>query len=202
MDFVFGLARNSRLVSRIAGDLARAEREHAKTGRAARIFKELRYRTKDSWSRARRVVAKAEHLGKGSNPRFVVTSLGRDEIEAAALYEDLYCARGDMENRIKEQQLFCFADRTSAGTMRANQIRLYFSSIAYTLFAALRRIGLRGTDLARAQCNTIRTKLLKIGAVVRVSVRKVWVSMSRACPYADIFRAAVANLRGPPLAAA
>ena len=114
----------------------------------------------------------------------------------------VYCARGDMENRIKEQQLFCFADRTSAQTMRANQVRLYFSSIAYTLLAALRRIGLRGTELARAQCNTIRSKLLKIGALVRVTARKVWVSMSRACPYADIFRIAVGNLRAPPACAA
>ena len=198
VDYVFGLARNSRLVKRVSKALARAKRKHAATGRAARYFEELRYRTQKSWSRERRVVGKAEHLDKGSNPRFVVTSFTRSRIGPKKLYEDVYCARGDMENRIKEQQLFCFADRTSAQTMRANQVRLYFSSIAYTLLAALRRIGLRGTDLARAQCNTIRTKLLKIGAIVRVSVRKVWVSLSRACPYADIFRAAVANLRGPP----
>ena len=202
VDYVFGLARNSRLVKRVSKSLARAKHKHAATGRAARYFEELRYRTQKSWSRERRVVAKAEHLDKGSNPRFVVTSFTRGRIGPKKLYEDIYCARGDMENRIKEQQLFCFADRTSAQTMRANQVRLYFSSIAYSLLAALRRIGLRGTDLARAQCNTIRTKLLKIGAIVRISVRNVWVSLSRACPYAAIFRAAVANLRGPPLPAA
>jgi hypothetical protein len=202
VDYVFGLARNSRLVKRVSKALTRAKRRHASTGRAARYFEELRYRTQKSWSRDRRVVAKAEHLDKGRNPRFVVTSFTRRQIGPKKLYEAVYCARGDMENRIKEQQLFCFADRTSAQTMRANQVRLYFSSIAYTLLAALRRIGLRGTDLARAQCNTIRTKLLKIGAIVRVSVRKVWVSLSRACPYADIFRTAVANLRAPPPRAA
>ena len=198
VDYVLGLARNSRLVKRIASPLKRAKRRHDQTGRSARYFEEFRYRTKTSWSRERRVIGKAEHLGKGSNPRFVVTSLARYRCGAKKLYEDLYCARGDMENRIKEQQLFCFADRTSAATMRANQVRLYFSSIAYTLLTALRRIGLRGTDLARAQCNTIRTKLLKIGAIVRVTVRKVWVSLSRACPYVDTFRVVVANLRAPP----
>jgi len=196
--YVFGLARNGRLVRRVSRALTRAKRKHKKTGGAARYFEELRYRTRSSWTRERRVVAKAEHLDKGSNPRFIVTSLTRRQIGPKRLYERVYCARGDMENRIKEQQLFCFADRTSAHTMRANQVRLYFSSIAYTLLVASRQIGLRGTDLARAQCNTIRTKLLKIGAVVRVSVRKVWVSLSRACPYADIFRVAVANLRAPP----
>jgi len=198
VDYLFGLARNPRLVDRISGALAQAMAAYERTGAAARVFRELRYRTKKSWSCTRRVVAKAEHLGKGSNPRFVVTSLTKKQVDARELYEDRYCARGDMENRIKEQQLFCFADRTSAGTMRANQTRLYFASIAYTLLEALRRIGLSGTDLVRAQCHTLRTKLLKIGAVVRVSVRKVWVSMTRACPYAEIFRVAVQNLRAPP----
>lgn len=198
VDYVLGLARNSRLVKRIACALSRAQQRHAQTGQPARYFVDFRYRTEKSWSRERRMIGKAEHLDKGSNPRFVVTSLTRKRCGVKKLYEDLYCARGDMENRIKEQQLFCFADRTSTATMRANQTRLYFSSIAYTLLAALRRIGLRGTDLARAQCNTIRAKLLKIGAIVRVTVRKVWVSLSRACPYAGIFRDVVANLRAPP----
>ena len=198
VDFVFGLARNKRLERRISKMLTKAKRRSAKTGKPARYFQELEYRTRSSWSRKRRVVAKAEHLPKGRNPRFIVTSLTKKQVGPKKLYETIYCARGDMENRIKEQQLFLFADRTSAHTMRANQVRLYLSSIAYTLLEALRRIGLRGTDMARAQCNTIRTKLLKIGAIVRVTVRKVWVSMSRACPYADIFRVAIRNLRAAP----
>lgn len=146
----------------------------------------------ESWSRTRRVVAKAEHLDKGSNPRFIVTSLGG---EARALYEDVYCARGEMENRIKEQQLQLFADRTSAATMRANQTRLWFSSVAYTLMHALRRLGLAGTDMARAQCETIRRKLLKIGARITVSVRKVWVSLSESCPVVELFMRVYENLR-------
>ena len=198
VDFIFGLAKNKRLKKRITRQLRKAERKCIVTGQPARFFKELRYKTKKSWSRTRRVVAKAEHLPQGSNPRFVVTSLTREEADSADLYEKLYCARGDMENRIKEQQLFCFADRTSAHEMRANQIRLYFSSIAYTLLECIRRIGLRATDLARAQCNTIRTKLLKIGAIVRVTVRKVWVSMSSAFPRAELFRVVLENLRTSP----
>ena len=198
VDYVLGLARNKRLERSISKSMTKAKRKSKKTGKPARYFDELRYRTQKSWSRERRVVAKAEHLAKGRNPRFIVTSLSKKQVGPKRLYETIYCARGDMENRIKEQQLFCFADRTSAQTMRANQVRLYFSSIAYTLLEALRRIGLRGTEMARAQCNTIRNKLLKIGAIVRVTVRKVWVSMSRACPYADVFRLAAANLRGPP----
>jgi len=183
-DYVLGLARNTRLVGLVADALAEAKALYDQTGQPARLFAEFAYRTIESWSRARRVVAKAEHLEGGANPRFVVTTL---QGEARALYEDIYCARGDMENRIKEQQLALFADRTSAATMRANQLRLWFSSVAYTLMEALRRLALVGTELARAQCDTIRCRLLKIGARIRVSVRRVWVSLSESCPVADLF---------------
>ena len=147
------------------------------------------------------MVAKAEHLAKGANPRFVVTSLSVEDRAARPLYERDYCGRGEMENRIKEQQLHLFADRTSARTMRANQVRLFLSSIAYVLLEALRRLGLAGTELAEAQCQTIRLKLLKIGALVRVTVRKVWVKMSSGSPYAAVFRRVHANLARlrPPL---
>ena len=148
----------------------------------------------DSWSRERRVVAKAEHLDKGANPRFVVTSLDLEDHPAKELYEETYCGRGEMENRIKEQQLHLFADRTSAETMRANQIRLFFSAIAYTLLEAFRRLGLAGTSMARAQCQTIRLRLLKIGALVQVTVRKVWVRLASSCPSAEVFRQAFGNL--------
>ena len=156
-----------------------------------------------SWARERRVVAKAEHLKKGANPRFVVTSVAAERRGAQALYEEDYCARGEMENRIKEQQLHLFADRTSCQTMRANQIRLFFSSVAYVLLEALRRLGLSGTERAGGQCQTIRLKLLKIGALVRVTVRKVWVSLASSCPYAGLFRRVHERLSGlsPPAAA-
>ena len=183
VDYVFGLARNERLVGAIADDLAAAEAASLAQGGPVRRFADLPWRTLDSWSRARRVVAKAEHLPKGANPRFVVTSLPASEIDARTLYEDVYCARGDVENRIKEQQLDLFADRTSAATMRANQLRLWFASFAYVLLEALRRIGLRHTQFATATCGTIRLKLLKIGAQVRKSVRRIKVAMASACPY-------------------
>lgn len=192
VDYVLGLARNARLVALVKEALAQAEALHDETGEPARLFVEVAYRTLESWSRSRRVVAKAEHLDKGPNPRFVVTSLGG---EARVLYEDLYCARGEMENRIKEQQLQLFADRTSAATMRANQTRLWFSSVAYTLIEALRRLGLAGTELARAQCETIRRTLLKIGARTEVSVRRIWVSLSESCPVAELFVRVWHNLR-------
>jgi hypothetical protein len=162
------------------------------------VFREFAYQTRESWSRARRVIAKAEHLEKGSNPRFVVTSLKAEHWPAQALYENLYCARGEMENRIKEQ-LMLFADRTSTAFLRSNQIRLYFSSVAYTLIDALRRLGLRGTELAQAQCATIRLKLLKIGALVRLTVRRVWVSLAGGYPYVELFRQVYAQLRAVPL---
>ena len=182
VDYLFGLARNERLVGTIAEDLAAAELESLARGGPARRFADFFWRTLDSWSRQRRVVAKAEHLPQGPNPRFVVTSLTA-EIDARTLYEDVYCARGEVENRLKEQQLDLFADRTSAATMRANQLRLWFASMAYVLLDALRRIGLRHTQLARATCGTIRLKLLKIGAQVRRSVRRLKVTMASACPY-------------------
>ena len=201
VDFLFGLAKNPRLLRLIAEPMAQAEAEYRRTGEPARVFAELSYRTLESWARARRVVAKAEHLNKGANPRFVVTSVAADRRGARALYEEDYCARGEMENRIKEQQLHLFADRTSCQTMRANQIRLFFSSLAYVLLEALRRLGLSGTEMAEAQCQTIRLKLLKIGALVRVSVRKVWVNLASSCPSASLFRRVHARLSGlsPPV---
>jgi hypothetical protein len=195
VDYLFGLARNQRLVSAIAADLAAAELESLATGGPARRFADFAWRTLDSWSRARRVVAKAEHLPQGSNPRFVVTSLPASAIAARTLYEKLYCARGEVENRIKEQQLDLFADRTSAATMRANQLRLWFTSFAYVLIEALRRIGLRHTQFATATCGTIRLKLLKIGAQVRISVRRIKVAMASACPYQDEYHLAYLYLR-------
>jgi len=196
--FVLGIARNDRLLSMISQPLAEAATQFAATGKAARVFAELEYRTLKTWSRSRRVVAKAEYIANKENPRFVVTSLDSATIEARPLYEDLYCARGDMENRIKEQQLGLFADRVSAGTMQANQVRLYFASVAYTLLAALRRLGLKGTELEHAQCATIRVRLLKIGAQVRVSVRRVWVSLSEAFPLQDLFATVLLRLRAVP----
>lgn len=187
--YVFGLARNARLEEMVALELALARNvsETERDGQPVRIFKELRYETLDSWTRTRRVVGKAEWLGQKENPRFVVTSFTAKECEARALYEDVYCARGDMENRIKEQQLDMFADRTSAHTMRANQLRLWFASVAYVLVNLLRHFGLRGTALERAQSGTIRLKLLKLGAVVRVSVRRVVLSLSAAAPIREVF---------------
>jgi hypothetical protein len=183
VDYLFGLARNDRLIGAVARELAAAEIESRTQGGPARRFADFAWRTLDSWSRQRRVVAKAEHLPKGANPRFVVTSLSASAIDARTLYEDVYCARGEVENRIKEQQLDLFADRTSAATMRANQLRLWFASFAYVLVEALRRIGLRHTQFASATCGTIRLKLLKIGAQVRRSVRRIKVAMASACPY-------------------
>jgi hypothetical protein len=200
VDYVLGLAKNDRLRAEIAAELAQAAGQYQQTGQAARIFKEFTYQTRESWSQARRVVAKAEHLEKGANPRFVVTSLPSAEWAAQALYEELYCARGEMENRIKEQ-LMLFADRTSTAYLRSNQIRLYFSSVAYLLMQALRRLGLQGTEMAKAQCTTLRLKLLKIGALVRITVRKVWVSMAGGYPYAERFRQVYARLQAGPLRA-
>lgn len=196
--YVLGLAKNKRLVRAIGGELHQAKQRNDKTGRPVRIFRELQYRTRDTWSRVRRVVAKAEHIQGKSNPRFVVTNLPAKQIDARRLYEKLYCARGDMENRIKEQQLGLFADRTSSATLRANQLRLWFSSVAYVLLETLRRLGLRETDLAKAQCTTIRTKLLKIGALVSLSVRRVTIALSSAYPYRHIFEAALDHLRATP----
>jgi hypothetical protein len=182
VDYLFGLARNERLVAEVAAALAEAAAESAKTQAPARRFKDFLWTTRDSWSRRRRVVGKAEHTQGEPNPRFVVTSLNPERADARALYEDLYCARGEMENRIKECQLDLFADRTSAATMRANQLRLWFASMAYVLMAALRRIGLMATQFANATCGTIRLKLLKVGALVRISVRRIRVAMASGHP--------------------
>ena len=195
VDYVFGLARNPRLETKIAPTLQEASRASRASGQAERVFRDFMWSTKDSWSRRRRVVAKAEWTTLGANPRFVVTSLKPEHWAARALYEDLYCARGDMENRIKECQLDLYADRTSAHTMRANQLRLWFASFAYVLICALRRIGLAHTRLAEATCGTIRLKLLKIGAQVRVSVRRIKIAMASACPYAEEFALAHARIR-------
>ena len=183
VDYLFGLARHKRLVAEIEDELAEAMKEGEQTGKPARRFKDFMWSTLDSWSRRRRVVAKAEVTRGDTNPRFVVTSLPYAEAETRHLYEKLYCARGEMENRIKECQMDLFADRTSAATMRANQLRLWSASMAYVLMSALRRIGLAATDFARATCGTIRLKLLKIGALVTVSVRRVRIAMASAHPW-------------------
>jgi hypothetical protein len=196
--YILGLARNPRLRRIIGGEMWEARQQWEKTGKPARVFREFEYQTKKTkkggWDRARRVVAKAEHIDGKENPRFVVTSLSAEQWAAQALYEDLYCARGDMENRIKEQ-FSLFADRVSAETMRANQTRMYWSVMAYVLVSGLRRLGLKGTALAQAQVSTIRTKLLKIGAQVRVSVRKVWVSMASSYPWQGLYQQVWSNLR-------
>lgn len=193
--YIFGLAQNVRLRKEIDWEMAHAEKQYRETKVPARIFTEFLYSTQDSWSRERRVIAKAEHLDKGANPRFVVTNLSQQEVSAQDLYEKIYCARGECpENRIKEQQLDLFADRTSTGKMWSNQLRLYFSSIAYILLQTLRRKALAGTELEKAQCGTIRKKLLKIGAQVRVTVRRVWVSLASGCPYAELFTRVLTTL--------
>jgi len=194
--YVFGLAKNERLVKKLRKPMREAEGEWKKTGNPARRFLDFRYRTRESWQRGRRVVGKAEYLDQGENPRFVVTSLSVEQMEPRALYEDFYCARGDMENRIKEQQLDLFADRTSTHALHSNQIRLYLSSIAYCVLVALRRLALAGTEMARAQCGTIRLRLLKIGAQVRLTARKIWISMAAGHPAAAVFAAAHGKLMG------
>jgi hypothetical protein len=198
VDFVFGLARNQRLRKIIGAQMHQATQQWKESGKPARVFTEFQYRTKKTkkggWDRERRVAAKAEQIEGKENPRFVVTSLTSESREAKALYEQLYCGRGDMENRIKEQ-LSLFADRVSAETMRANQMRLYLSAMAYVLVSGLRRLGLQATELAKAQVSTIRTKLLKIGAQIRVTVRKVWVSMASSYPWQDLYQQVWANLR-------
>jgi len=188
--YVFGLAKNERLAKKLRKPMKEAQEQWKKTGKPTRRFLDFRYRTRKSWKRGRRVVGKAEYMDKGGNPRFVVTSLGIEEMEARKLYEDFYCARGDMENRIKEQQLDLFADRTSTHALHSNQIRLYLSSIAYCVLVALRRLALAGTEMAQAQCGTIRLRLLKIGAQVRITARKIWISMAAGHPAAAVFAAA------------
>ena len=199
VDFLLGLARNNRLEQELAEELALAKALYQCSGKASRVFKDFCYKTRKTWRWHRRVVGKAEHLGKGANPRFVVTSFKAGEYDARELYEKMYCARGEMENRIKEQQLMLFADRTSTQKMFSNQIRLYFSSLAYLLVQALRQFGLAGTDMAKAQCDTIRLKLFKIGAKIRITVRKVWISFADGYPYRRIFDQAWANIAERPL---
>ena len=195
VDYVFGLARNQRLEAEIAPEMQAARVEAETKRKPARRFKDFIWSTLDSWAHARRVVGKAAWTTGEANPRFIVTSLKRTEVDARRLYEIIYCARGEMENRIKECQLDLFADRTSAATMSANQLRLWFASMAYVLLCALRRIGLPYTRFAQATCGTIRLKLLKIGALVRVSVRRITVAMASACPFQPEFALAHALLR-------
>jgi hypothetical protein len=195
MDFVVGMARNSRVEGLIDSSLAEAKQQFEATQQPARIFVEFEHETlKGTWSRKRRVVAKAEHINGKSNPRFIVTSLDSEGWEKQKLYEELYCARGDMENRLKEQFVL-FADRVSASTMRANQQRIYLSVIAYTLMNGLRRLGLQTTTMATAQVGTIRLKLLKIGALIQVTVRKVWVRLASSYPYQALFSQVLRQLR-------
>jgi DDE family transposase len=193
--YVFGLARNERLRRFLEPQLQEAAQQHQTTGKPARVFTEFLYQTTTgSWSRARRVIAKAEYLDKGENPRFVVTNLTSEAWTAQPLYEQLYCARGEMENRIKEQ-FTLFASRVSAQTLRANQVRLYLSAAAYLLMHGLRRLGLAGTELAHAQTPTIRLQLLKIGAQIRITTRKIWISLASSFPYQTLFAQAWNQLR-------
>lgn len=194
VDYVLGLARNARLERMLASEMELACADSQGTGQPARRYKDFEYRTLDSWSRERRVVGKAEYLIDKPNARFIVTSLSVESTDATELYENEYCGRGEMENRIKEQKSFLFSDRTSAATMRANQLRLWFSSVAYLLMSALRRVGLKDTELAKAQCDTIRLKLFKIGARIHITARKVWISLSSSYPMAALFVRICANL--------
>jgi Transposase DDE domain group 1 len=195
VEFVLGLARNERLKREVADEMEQARQLHEETGEPARVFKDFRYQTLKSWSCERRVVAKAEQLPDKENPRFVVTSLPLERVDACELYERVYCARGEMENRIKEQQLEMFADRTSTATIRANQLRLWFSSMAYVLTNELRRVGLRGTKMARAQCGTLRVRLFKVAALVVLSVRRVRVAISSVFPLKELYRRVLENIQ-------
>ena len=197
--FLFGLAKNARLLKKIGKELVEARALFDAAQHASRVFTHFTWSTKKSWTRPRRVIAKAEHLSKGPNPRFIVTNLDETYASAKSLYEDGYCARGEMENRIKEQQLDLFADRTSTHTLRANQLRLWFSSAAYVLVSALRRIALSGTRLAKATCGSIRLKLFKLGAQFILSVRRAVIHFASACPYQDVFGQALQNLRRYPI---
>ncbi len=183
VNYIFGLARNSRL-EKLSGKLQQqAEAEYQATGEKQRLFGEFLYAA-GSWDRERRVIAKAERLPKGANPRYLVTNL---EGEAQQLYDEVYCARGEMENRIKEQQLCLFADRTSCHALLANQFRLLLSGFAYTLLKGLRRLGLEGTEYAKAQASTLRLKLVKVAARVRVTARRVVFHLATSYPEQDLF---------------
>ncbi|MCK5862760.1 MAG: IS1380 family transposase [Candidatus Hydrogenedentes bacterium] len=197
--FVVGLAKNKRLLNSIVNQQFSAHVRHLLTGTPTRVFTDFQYKTLNSWTVDRHVIAKAEHLRGGPNPRFIVTNLPQDYATPKDLYENIYCARGEMENRIKEQQLDLFADRTSSHTMRANQLRLWFSSLAYVLVSAIRRVALKGTRLAKATCGSIRLKLFKIPARVKISIRRFLIQLTTACPYQDVFRQALKNIQSYPL---
>lgn len=197
VEYVLGLARNSRLEAELSLSMEKARIAHEITGKPERVFREFEYETLKTWGRKRRVIGKAEYLAGGPNPRFIVTSLRAWEVDGRELYEQVYCERGEAENRIKEQQLDLFADRTSTTAFKSNQLRLWLSSVAYTLMQALRTL-LEGTELERATCGSIRTKLLKIGAQVRVSVRRVLVSLSSAYPLQELFIRIHERIRGLP----
>lgn len=199
VDYLLGLPKNSRLLQELKLDQVLVKMAHQLTGKSVRAFREFRYRTRKSWSRERRVIGKAVHSDQGDNPRFVVTTLGRRHYKPRKLYEQIYCARGEMENRIKEQQLDLFADRTSTHHLRSNQLRLYFTSFAYVLMQALRRIGLKGTKMARAQAGTIRLKLLKLAGRITVSVRRVRLYLNDNYPYQTLFRQVWQQLQLKPL---
>lgn len=195
VEYIFGLAKNNRLLKKMYKKMKKARAKYYKTGASARYFKDFKYKTLETWGKSRRVVGKAEHLAKGENPRFVVTSLSKEYLKAKELYEELYCARGEMENRIKEQQLYLFADRTSTAIMKANQLRLWFSCAAYIILNELRNVGLRGTKFKKYQCDNIRLKILKIGAEIKISVRRVYVSLSESYPYKNIFHIIIENIK-------
>jgi Transposase DDE domain group 1 len=201
VDYLFGLAQNARLLAAIGPEMERACIRYLGCGVPCRVWADFRYRTLKSWSRERRVVGKAEYLPQGPNPRFVVTSLAEAERPPQGVYEVDYCSRGDTENRIKEQKRDLAAGRTSTSQLRSNQLRLWFSAVAYLLVSALRRLGLAGTALAAGQCGTIRQQLLKIGGLVRVTARRVWVSLSSAWPLQGLFARVYRTLRGLPTAA-
>ena len=199
VDYILGLAKNNRLKNLLSREMADAEAIYEETAEPSRVYGDFYYKTLESWDECRRVIGKAEYTSRGKNPRFVVTSFDQNEITKSDLYEKCYCARGDMENRIKEQQLFLFADRTSTSKLRSNQLRLYFSSFAYVLMHALRCHGLKGTELENAQCDTIRAKLLKIAAQVRVTVRKVWISFNEGYQFKELFNEIFQKLRPVPV---
>ncbi|PIE52091.1 IS1380 family transposase [Candidatus Fermentibacteria bacterium] len=198
VDYILGVAKNIRLKKIIGRQLYVARKRYEETGKAARVFTWFWYKTRKSWRQEKRVIGKAEHLNKGSNPQFIVTSLPDSDRK---LYEQVYCARGEMENRIKEQQLDLFADRTSTHYMSSNQLRLWFSTFACILLSTFRVLGIEGTSFARAQCGTIRLKLLKIGAVLRFSVRRVLVSFSCGYPWSDEYSIIHRKIRSIPLRA-
>jgi len=192
---VLGVARNSRLEQKLEPAMAKAKVSDEKSGRSARIFASFQYRTLKTWSRSRRVIGKAEYLAKGPNPRFIVTSLPGRYLPKSDSTKDLYCARGEMENRIKEQQLDLFGDRTSCTGFRANHVRTWLSFAAHLLVVLLRKRALYGTELENAQASTLRLKLLKIGALVTLSVRRLHVRLSTAFPLQSLMRLAMSRLR-------